>query len=90
MLLKKRSKHGEPNDEVEEIMYRYNSNSERLAELNRKSEFYKNQVIKKIGQIKDSESSTAAYSDYISREKVIDDLYMKSIKLKIASAHINN
>lgn len=71
-------------------MYRYESNSERLAELNRKSELYKNQVIKKIGQIKDNGSSTAAYSDYISKEKVIDDLYMKSIKLKIATAHIND
>ena len=68
-------------------MYRYESNSDRLAELNRKSDQYKNEVIKKITQIRNT-SPTTAYTDYLGKEKQIDDLYMKSIKMKIATAKI--
>jgi len=44
-------------------------------------------VIKKITQIRNT-SPTTAYTDYLGKEKQIDDLYMKSIKMKIATAKI--
>lgn len=44
--------------------------------------------MKKIAQIR-STSPTTAYTDYLGKEKTIDDLYMKSIKMKIATAQIS-
>lgn len=37
-----------------------------------------------------STSPTTAYTDYLGKEKNIDDLYMKSIKMKIATAQISS
>lgn len=45
--------------------------------------------MKKIMKIR-SISSNAEYVDYLGQEQVIDDLYMKSIKMKLATAEIGD
>lgn len=45
--------------------------------------------MKKIMKIR-SISSNAEYVDYLGQEQAIDDLYMKSIKMKLATAEIGD
>ncbi len=69
-------------------MDRYESQTDRVYVLNQKSQLYRNEAMKKILQIKTNASSNGSYSDYLGKQQMIDELYARSIKMKLASAQI--
>ena len=66
-------------------MYKFKKKEDQLAQLNKQSDLYEFEAMNKIQELRDAET----YRDCLGKQSEIDDYYVKSLKMKIASAQIS-